>query len=87
VVPDPRLIAALRQQLARLTMWRVCTSALAAHPPLIAAGSWHGPAAQAHARAAVEVRQRIHTADEAVAAAIAATTAELRRAEGAAADG
>ena len=80
--PDPQLVAALRDQLARLAALEATLSTRAAHPPRISTRDWAGPAAEAHTRASVDLRHRLRLADEAMLAAVDATRGELARAGG-----
>lgn len=82
MIPDPQMIAALREQVARLERFRALISARCAHPPLISTRGWAGPAAEAQTRASVELRGRLRAAEEAVVVALEATRGELARAGG-----
>ncbi len=82
MVPDPQLVAAVRFQLARLSELEVRMSTHCAHPPLVSTRNWAGPAAEAHTRASVELRQRLRSAHDAVTVAVEATRHELVRAGG-----
>ena len=82
MIPDPQIIAALREQVARLERFRALISARSAHPPLISTRHWSGPAAEAQTHASVELRRRLQVAEEAVVVALEATRGELARAGG-----